>query len=62
MATSVMTTEELLKLCGIPTDTLLIQDAQIELGDRLVEPVKVNLTVIPKTRRIVRTAKDTKHE
>ena len=66
MATSIMTTEELLKLCGIPTDDLLIQDATIELGDRLGEPVKVNMTVIPKTRRIVSTSKpkpkDTKYE
>jgi hypothetical protein len=50
-----MSTKELLDICGIPTNSLTIGHASIELGTRNEEPIKVTITVYPKSLK-------TKHE
>jgi len=48
-APTYMNTKELLDICGIPTNSLTIGEASIELGTRDKEPVKVTITVYPKS-------------
>ena len=60
MSNTVMDTKELLEILGVDTDAHIIQSATVEVGERLNEPVKLHLTILPRSN-ISSNIKDTHH-